>query len=144
MAGTRFHEFLGIEWESEWKPETPDGDAFVVTMARRDDLCGPAGSLEGGVVATLADVAGATACARALGHTLVATEHVSISYLAPGRVGPFRAVGTVLRAGRDQAVSEVRVSDAGKDDRLMAVALVTVRRLAANGGGPGALSEGGR
>ncbi len=131
MSGTEFHQYLGIEWESEWQVDPDSGsDTFVCTLERRDDLCGPAGSLEGGVVATLVDVAGACAGARALGSPLVATEHLSVSYLAPGRIGPFRAAGTVLRCGRRDAVAEVRICDTGRDDRLMAVALVTVRLLA--------------
>jgi uncharacterized protein (TIGR00369 family) len=97
-------------------------------MEMRDDLRGPAGSLEGGVVSTLADVAGASTCAMAVG-SLVATEHISISFIAPGREGPIRATGVLLRSGHNDAVAEVRVEDAGKDDRLMAVALVTVRVL---------------
>src|SRR5260370_33143021 len=111
-------------------------------MGMRDDLRGPAGSLEGGVVSTLADVAGASAAALAAGG-LVATEHISISFLAPGREGPIRATGVPLRVGRQDAVAEVRIVDTGEADRLMAVALVTVRVLAdpapASRAGPGEL-----
>jgi len=98
-------------------------------MDLRADLCGPAGSVEGGVVSTLADVAGASACAVALGGKLVATEHMAVSFLAPGRVGPIEAAGKVLRLVERDAVAEVRVVDSGRDRRLMAVALVTVRSL---------------
>jgi uncharacterized protein (TIGR00369 family) len=123
-VGTPFQRALGVRWSAvEDEPA-----AVAVELAVRPELCGPAGSLEGGVVATLADVAGAAAAARALG-TMVATEHISISYLAPGRVGPVRAVGTPLRVGRRDVVAEVRVSDLGNESRLMAVALVTVRGL---------------
>ena len=121
--GTSFQQWLGLRW-------SPAGDDGVaVDMDMRDDLRGPAGSLEGGVVSTLADVAGASAAARAVG-ALVATQHISISLLAPGRVGPIRATGTPLRVGRDDAVAEVRIVDHGREGRLMAVALVTVRVLA--------------
>ena len=118
--GTPFQQSLGLRWSLE-----SDG-SVAVDLDVRDDLRGPAGTLEGGVVATLVDVAGASAAARAVG-ALVATEHISVSFLAPGRVGPIRAVGTVLRAGRTDVVAEVRVSDLGNDARLMAVALVTIR-----------------
>jgi uncharacterized protein (TIGR00369 family) len=101
----------------------------AVELDLRPELCGPAGSLEGGIVSTLVDVAGASACAVALGSGLVATEHISLSMLAPGRVGPITATGTVLRTGRRDAVAEVRVVDQGRDERLMAAALVTVRLL---------------
>ncbi|HLN15578.1 MAG TPA: PaaI family thioesterase [Acidimicrobiales bacterium] len=104
-------------------------DAVVVLLDPRDDLRGPSGSVEGGVIATLADVAGASAAARALG-SMVATAQMSISFLAPARVGPIRATGVALRAGRQDAVAEVRIEDLGKDGRLVAVAHVSVKGLA--------------
>jgi uncharacterized protein (TIGR00369 family) len=60
---------------------------------------------------------------------MVATGHIAVSFLAPGRVGPIRATGTPLRVGKHDGVAEVRVVDRGKDDRLMAVATVTLRVL---------------
>lgn len=122
--GTAFQRSLGLCWGTvEGQP-----DAVAVTMPLRPDLCGPAGSLEGGVISTLADVAGASALAKAFS-ALVATEHMSLSFLAPGRIGPIRATGVPLRVGRADGVAEVRVVDEGRDERLMAVALVTVRVL---------------
>ena len=107
---------------------TPDGVSVEVGI--RDDLRGPAGSLEGGIISTIIDCAGAAAIARQLG-SLVATQQMSISFLAPGRQGPVRAAATPVRVGSDHGVAEVRVVDTGNDDRLMAVALVTVRALRA-------------
>jgi uncharacterized protein (TIGR00369 family) len=121
--GTPFQRSLGLRWG-----RGDADDSVAVVMEMRDDLRGPAGSLEGGVVSTLADVAGASTCAMAVG-SLVATEHISITFLAPGREGPIRATGALLRSGRNDAVAEVRVVDVGRDERLMAVALVTVRVL---------------
>jgi uncharacterized protein (TIGR00369 family) len=121
--GTPFQKSLGLHWRA-----LDDGlGSVAVEMEIRDDLRGPAGSLEGGVVSSLADVAGASAIGFSVG--MVATEHLTISFLAPGREGPVRATGTPLRIGRSAGVAEVRVIDIGKDDRLMAVALVTVRIL---------------
>jgi uncharacterized protein (TIGR00369 family) len=123
--GTTFHRWLGLRWrQDEDEPAT-----LVIDMDIRPDLRGPAGSLEGGVIATLVDVAGATAVAFASGGQLVATEHINVSYLAPGRVGPVRATGNVLRLGRHDGVAEVRIVDSGLDNRLMAVGTVTVRLL---------------
>ena len=101
-------------------------DTVAVEMDMRDDLRGPAGSLEGGVVSTLADVAGASALASQA-RKLVATQHIAISFLAPGRTGPIRATGTPVRVGKSDAVADVRIVDVGNDERLIAVALVTVR-----------------
>src|SRR4051812_43535157 len=105
-----------------------DDDRIVVEMDIRDNLRGPAGSLEGGVLSTLIDVAAGAASVRAMG-MLVATQDMTIHFLAPGKVGPMRASGEVLRARNGVAVIEVRVTDVGKDDRLCSTALVTMRAL---------------
>jgi uncharacterized protein (TIGR00369 family) len=124
--GTPFQQSLGLRWMAGEEP-----GQIAVELELRDDLKGPAGSLEGGVVSTIADVAGASAGAQAAGG-LVATQHMSVSFLAPGRVGPVRATGTPLRVGKTDAVVEVRVIDRGNDDRLIAVALVTVKVIDPN------------
>ena len=122
-GATPFQRALALRWGSA------DSGGITVEMELRDDLRGPAGSLEGGVVSTLADVAGASTAAMALA-TMVATQQMSISFLAPGRVGPVRATGRPMRVGRQDAVVQVEIVDVGNDDRLMAVALVTVKALA--------------
>lgn len=119
--GTPFQQWLGLKWLNGDEPAE-----VVVEMAIRDDLRGPAGILEGGVVGTLIDVAGASAAAR-VAKQMVATQSMSVSLLAPGQVGPIRAIGTVVRAGRSDAVSEVRVVDVGNEERLVAIGLVTLR-----------------
>jgi acyl-coenzyme A thioesterase PaaI-like protein len=48
---------------------------------------------------------------------------MTVHYLAPGKVGPVRAVGELLRGGARVVDVEVRVFDIGQDGRLMAVAL---------------------
>ncbi|MHB8438142.1 MAG: PaaI family thioesterase [Acidimicrobiales bacterium] len=123
-VGTPLQRHLGLRWVPGSSPGT-----LSVTLDMRPDLCGPAGSLEGGVVSTLIDVTGASACAMAFGGQLVATEHITVSFVAPARVGPVSADAVVLRSGRHDAVADVRVVDRGRDDRLVAVGHVTVRRL---------------
>jgi len=124
--GTPFQQSLGLRWLAGDEP-----GQIAVELDVGDELRGPAGSLEGGVVSTIADVAGASAGARAV-NGLVATQHMSISFLAPGREGPVRATGTPLRVGKSDAVIEVRVVDRGRDDRLIAAALVTVKVIDPN------------
>lgn len=121
--GTPFQQWLGLRWD------LAGDDGVAVELVMRDELRGPAGSLEGGIVSTLVDVAGASTAARSMGIAMVATQHIALSFLAPGRDGPIRAAGTPLRTGSSDAVVEVRVTDTGRDDRLMAVGLVTVRVL---------------
>jgi uncharacterized protein (TIGR00369 family) len=106
----------------------PD-DEWSVELEITDDLRGPAGSLHGGLVAVLVDVAGASILARAVGRP-VATASTSIQYLSAGRIGPLRASGSVLRASDTLGVVEVRIVDVGKDERLVAVAHVTLKLLA--------------
>jgi uncharacterized protein (TIGR00369 family) len=122
-VGTPFQMALGLHWNVV----DESSGTIAIEMDVRDDLRGPAGSLEGGVVSTLVDVAGASAIGFKVG--MVATEHIAISFLAPGRVGPIRATATPLRVGEHDGVAEVRVVDLGKEDRLMAIAQVTVRVL---------------
>jgi uncharacterized protein (TIGR00369 family) len=105
-----------------------DGES-VVEFDVTDDLRGPAGSVHGGLVAMIVDVAGASCLVRKIGRP-VATASASIQYLSAGRIGPIRATATVLRATDTLGVVEVRVVDVGKDLRLMAVAHVTLKLLA--------------
>jgi uncharacterized protein (TIGR00369 family) len=119
--GTPYQQSLGLRWLAG-----DTADQVAVELDVRDDLRGPAGSLEGGVVSTLVDVAGASTAAMAV-KGLVATQQMSVSFLAPGREGPVRATGTPMRVGKTDAVVEVRVVDRGHADRLMAVGLVTVK-----------------
>jgi uncharacterized protein (TIGR00369 family) len=111
-----FFEYLGLRWN------TVEGDRVTVELDLRDDLRGPTGNLQGGIIATLVDVAAASTAALA-GTGLIRTTEMTVHYLVPGKVGPVRAVGELLRSGSRIVDVEVRVFDAGMDGRLMAVAL---------------------
>jgi uncharacterized protein (TIGR00369 family) len=106
-----------------------DGELVVVELDLTDEMRGPSGAVHGGLVASLIDCAGASAVARA-SQRPVATSNASISYLAAGRVGPLRAHASAVRSGTNHGVAEVRAYDAGRDDRLVASALVTLSYLA--------------
>jgi uncharacterized protein (TIGR00369 family) len=111
-----FLAYLGLRWN------TLHGDRASVELDIRDTLRGPAGILQGGITATLVDVAAASTVALA-GCDVGATTEMTIHYLSPGRIGPVRAVGELLRSGARGFAVEVRVYDVGEEDRLMAVAL---------------------
>ena len=113
-------------------PHAIDPTGPVVELDITDDVRGPGGAVHGGLVASLIDCAGASAVAVA-SQRLVATANAAINYLAAGRVGPLRAVPSVLRIGQHHGVVEVRVYDAGKDDRLVATALMTLNFLSGEG-----------
>jgi uncharacterized protein (TIGR00369 family) len=106
---------------------TVDG-AVAVEIDLTDDLRGPGGSMHGGLVSMLVDVAGASCLAAASGRPL-ATSSIEVQYLASGRVGPVRATGEVLRVGDTLGVAEVRVTDVGREGRLMAVAHIVCTYL---------------
>lgn len=114
----------------------------VVELDITDDIRGPTGAVHGGLVASLADRAGAYAAVVA-GNRPVVTSTVALNYLAAATEGPLRAVAEVLRTGRQQGTVEVRVYDAGRDDRLVATALLTMSFMAGEIPRPGEVWRGG-
>ncbi len=88
-------------------------------------LRNPWGMLHGGVTGCLVDVAAEVAGSAALGRTSWAASE-TVRFLAPARVGPVRAEPRVLAVADGTALVEVRVLDAGADDRLTAIGTVTV------------------
>jgi acyl-coenzyme A thioesterase PaaI-like protein len=82
------------------------------------------------MISTLTEVAAMSAIGRTVGP--VAIEHLDISFLEPGRIGPVIATATPVHIDKHDGVVEVKVVDRGMDDRLMAVATVTVRVLSQN------------
>jgi uncharacterized protein (TIGR00369 family) len=76
----------------------------------------PRGGLQGGLVATLADVvAGRATFAGLPDGWNAATSDLSLHYLAPITVGPARAEAHVLRRGRTSVVVRVDIHDVGTD-----------------------------
>ena len=103
-----------------------DGDGHAVAEVDvRPDLVNNAGMLQGGIVATVIDCAAGMAASRATGSMKTFTADMNVHFLAAGRVGPVRAIGSVLRKGATSVVTEVRVYDVGADNRLMSVATLT-------------------
>ena len=75
-----------------------NGEA-IAEVDIRPDLVNNAGMLQGGIVATLIDCAGGMAASRTTGSMKTFTADMNVHFLAAGRIGPVRAVGTVLRQG---------------------------------------------
>lgn len=96
----------------------PDGVALPIT----DRVRNPWGILHGGATAVLVDAAGT----HAIGEGSI-TADVALHFMRPGRVGPAVARPTVVGERADGHVVRVEVVDAGADDRVMAVAVTTVR-----------------
>ena len=97
-------------------------DAQSIVMPLADHLRNPWGILHGGAIAVLVETA-----AEHVGASGRRAADVVLHFLAPGRIGPVVGRATPIGARGDGEVVEVAVHDLGADDRLMAVAVVTLR-----------------
>ncbi|MCV7041599.1 phenylacetic acid degradation protein [Mycolicibacterium moriokaense] len=105
-------------------------DCVVIDLHTRADLVNIRGALQGGLVATLIDVAGGRLAIRHTdGAAGAGTADMSIHYLAPIVEGPARATATLLRAGRRLIVVAVDVVDVAAD-RLAAHATLSFAVMA--------------
>jgi len=100
-----FPEQLGIRVLA---PGTTEIDRVPYTMQ-------PTGTIQGGAIVAVAEVAAETAAGAAV-------TDIDVRYLAAVRVGPARATADVLGAGRVR----VEVRDRGNDDRLASLVLARV------------------
>ncbi|WP_041304268.1 PaaI family thioesterase [Mycolicibacterium rhodesiae] len=100
-------------------------DTVVVDLENRADLVNIRGALQGGLVATLIDVAGGRLAIKYTGEGAGAsTADMTIHFLAPIMEGPARATATLVRAGKRTIVVAVDVTDVG-GDRLAARATLS-------------------
>jgi uncharacterized protein (TIGR00369 family) len=105
-------EFFGIRARGEAAAE----------LDITDRVRNPWGILHGGAIAVLVDAA----ASRAVGGGATVVD-VVLHFLRPGRVGPAVARARVLGERRDGHLVRVEVIDTGADDRVMALAVCTVR-----------------
>ncbi|KMO78457.1 MAG: PaaI family thioesterase [Mycolicibacterium rufum] len=100
-------------------------DRMVIELDNRPDLTNRRGALQGGLVATLIDVAAGRLADRRVGPGRdVTTADMTVHFLAPVLDGPARAEATVVRAGRRLSVIAVDVVDVARD-RLAARATLS-------------------
>jgi len=105
-------------------------DTVIVDLHNRPDLANVRGALQGGLVATLIDIAGGRLAQKAAGAGLnVGTADMSIHFLTPIEKGPARATATLVRAGKRLIVVAVDVTDEGAE-RLAARATLSFAVLA--------------
>jgi uncharacterized protein (TIGR00369 family) len=87
------------------------------------------GVVHGGILAALADTAGALGCYLSLPRgTRLATVELKINYLEPVARGEILAEGKMLRCGKTFTVAECEIRDSGH--RLVAKSLLTYAILA--------------
>ena len=108
-----------------YRTVTETDDRVVMEMDNRPDLVNVRGALQGGLVATLIDIAAGILAGRHVGRDQdVTTADLNIHYLAPVVEGPARAEATVVRAGKRLIVTAVDVTDVARD-RLAARATLS-------------------
>jgi uncharacterized protein (TIGR00369 family) len=126
FRATPLHALLGIEFV-ESPAEVAIGDLtaeVVVSMPVRPEAFGSSGNLHGGALATLIDVASASAAARNSnfepGKNTLVTADLHVRYLGRPKGEMVYAKAKVVRAGRQLVVVECRVVDV--EERVIAVA----------------------
>lgn len=99
-------------------------DEFAMTMPVSPQVVNTSGALQGGLIATLADVAGGQLGLQYLPPgTAMTTSDLVIRYLRPIRQGSALAVPKVLRAGRRSLVMQIDIYG-DSDTELAATATV--------------------
>jgi uncharacterized protein (TIGR00369 family) len=103
-----------------------DGEARLGFEAL-DEHLNPAGTLHGGVLATLVDTAMGQAVRSATGDDDVpATSQLTVTYLRPGKPGPLSVTARVRTKGEHLTVCE---ADVTQDDRELVHAVATFALL---------------
>jgi len=97
-----------------------DRDRGIIDVPVIDWSLNSMGAIQGGVVATVAEVAAEQALRAATGEPLVVTD-LSVTYLGFGRVGPVRSDVDVLGTGAGHGSARVELVDAGAENRRMTV-----------------------
>ncbi|MDT5092361.1 MAG: hypothetical protein QOH60_1724 [Mycobacterium sp.] len=102
---------------------TTDG-TVIMEMPVDERVTNTAGGLQGGLIATMADVAAGQLASRStpFGNG-IATTDLFIRYLRPIKIGPARAVARILRQGKRSVVIQVDIYR-GHDDEMAATATV--------------------
>jgi len=103
-----------------------DRAAGRLVMKMDDYVRNSLDSLQGGMTAFLADLAGQYA-AREATRKPAKTRDLIVNYMSPGITGPFETRADVLRMEDHDVLTRVRVVDRGNDHRLMAVVFNSVQ-----------------
>lgn len=106
-------------------PEASDGRASLTLEADERHL-NPAGTVHGGLLATLVDTTMGAAIRSAVGEEVPATSQLSITYLRPGKPGPLVVSAAVRKRGDSLTVCE---ADVEQDGRSLVHALATFALL---------------
>ena len=108
-----FHQWLGLDIA-----ELTD-EALILEMPWRDEIVSNPmiGSAHGGILSALIDLTGLYTI-NALGGSARATSDMRVDFHRPATSGPLRAIGRVVKLGKQISVAETRIEDA--EGRLLA------------------------
>ena len=93
-------------------------DTGVAEVDHRADVLNSSNSIQGGVLAFVAEVAAQSLATEYAGHTFV-VDDLDVRYLRAARVGPARAEARVLQHSETGATVEVETRDRGADNRTL-------------------------
>jgi uncharacterized protein (TIGR00369 family) len=97
------------------RPRSAEDGHAVVAFEAGDEHLNPAGTLHGGVLATLVDTAMGLAVRSATGDDDVpATSQLTVTYLRPGTPGPLTVTARVRTRGEHLTVCDAEVEQDGK------------------------------
>lgn len=115
---------LGALFDQIGLRDVPTEDGYAMELPVSPHVVNTSGAVQGGLLATLADVAGGQLGLNYLpADAGLTTADLFIRYLRPITAGSARAVARVLRAGRRAVVTQVDIFGNG-DDELAATATV--------------------
>ena len=107
--------------------EVRDATRGVIDVPVVDWALNSMGAMQGGVVATVAEVAAETALRAATNELLVVSD-LQLTYLGFGRVGPVRTAVDVLGTSAGYGSARVELVDAGAGSRRMTMAHAVATR----------------
>ena len=121
LKGTGLH----IPFMDKAGIQTLDRTQGRLLLEMKDYVRNSLGSLQGGMTAFLADLAGQYVASHGRKYP-GQTRDLVIHFMSPGITGPFQTTADVLRMDRHAALTRIHVVDQGSDQRLMAMVLNSV------------------
>ena len=120
--------------------DVPDDDGdLTIELDLNARITNPRGGLQGGLMATVADVVAGRAVFNGVpAGSVCVTSDLTIHYLRPLTVGPGRARAHVVQRGRSRAVVNVDILDMGTG-RLSATCSVAFSIFPGDAAAPGVL-----
>ena len=98
------------------RPEAADDGSARIAFEATEEHLNPAGTLHGGVLATLVDTAMGLAVRTTTDDGEVpATSQLTVTYLRPGKPGPLEVTARLRTRGEHLTVCEADVRQDGKD-----------------------------